>query len=82
MQRWILILLFFFSSCRPALGKTPDLAREGPVIVNAAARNGCAGDELAFPAERYCPAETDPEGHTNRKRNVRFYFIKFSKKGA
>ena len=43
---------------------------------------GRPGDFITFLARRYCPAQTDPEGHINWKRNVRFYFTKFSKKGA
>ena len=28
-------------------------------------------------ADRYCPAETDPEGNVNWKRNARYWFEKF-----
>lgn len=34
-------------------------------------------DFISFLGNRYCPAETDPQGNKNWKRNVRYWFEKF-----
>lgn len=35
------------------------------------------GDFIDFLAGRYCPAESDPVGHANWKRNVRLFYAQF-----
>ena len=42
--------------------------------------DGYTYDFITFLGNRYCPAEVDPEGNTNWKKNVQYWFEKFKGK--
>jgi len=52
------------------------------IVKNRARWRDCGHevDFITFLGNRYCPAETDPEGNRNWKKNVRYFYEKFKKK--